>query len=940
MKPIIQNVEEISNAVYGEEIRKPLYEALDRISDSMYKYQMMDAMPEMVRRYIGDDETHAITANGCTCTYYNEGSIRVSGTPSSATTYFNITGDGYTTTLPEWIGEAKQFYIYSEPYVSGINMRCNWYDANGDTLGAPYDSTYNGQLHIVTVPEEAHGLLMRIQVSTSFSGTTTTVRYHILTVPYKTLLALPQKLTEEDRVQIRENIDAACATTVEGYRTESMTDIAQECIDLLTPGLQKTHYGVTFTLLEDGWTRLEGTSTGSGFWNFYWTGSEGAPPPKMVKGQTYQVTFFARDYGENTGYGGMSVYSYIGSTQQPRVLYATASAPIKFFTYENEWTNILFRFNTANTYKYSGDIKVTIFPVGLNAVQTVYQSLNSVAKQIARENIEAAHTSEVLALSSQTLTTAQKQAVRNNIDAPGSSEVLHVTSQSLTEAQQKATRENIDAIGEDRYNDEVDIDVLNAEQSSYTSSVVNGVTYEPDTDGYWTITGTADSNGSWKSMISSSTTLPSYFVKGAPYYLDFNCGTVPIRVYWYVWNDGTTSSSYTDYSENTVITVPEKAVGVVIRFQISAGATVNETVKYTLQRVRHGWIDSRDVEKYYETNIIDTSDAINSLLESTGYCHLGPGVFYITKAIVMPEGSTLTGCGRSTVIRLTQDSTATYALKMQKFCTLTDLRLSGSLNENPVSTKGNRTGVLFTANYDGSLSGGAYTSTHCMMSNVTIDNFNANGMTCTNTSRNYAEGLNLVNCHISHCYTGLNIAYASEYSKYTNLVIDNCHTGCVNNGGNNMFVGCTFHATTIGFYIDGDATFNGSTVLNPGHGSAVGCTFNHIGNVANGVGSAITVKNVDQGFVFDGCQIWYGTIDLRSSYSIMFSGCEFGKSTDANNQEIGMKFNINGGTTVIAACVFHKDNTFAPDFSGVTSSAKLRMSGCYGGVTGNEITGS
>lgn len=65
-----------------------------------------------------------------------------------------------------------------------------------------------------------------------------------------------------------------------------------------------------------------------------------------------------------------------------------------------------------------------------------------------------------------------------------------------------------------------------------------------------------------------------------------------------------------------------------------------------------------------------------------------------------------------------------------------------------------------------------------------------------------------------------------------------------------------------------------ATPSNDGHGSCVASTFNHCGQYG------IAAYNIDNGYVFDACQIFFGGIYVNNSTGIRFSNCQLrGDST-------------------------------------------------------------
>lgn len=346
--------------------------------------------------------------------------------------------------------------------------------------------------------------------------------------------------------------------------------------------------------------------------------------------------------------------------------------------------------------------------------------------------------------------------------------------------------------------------------------------------------------------------------------------------------------------------------------------TYNISTSPTITTDSNGWLQAIDTDTESEAGKTDMSGAIMSMLTSTGYCHLGEGIFYVNGGIDMPKGSTLVGCGDATTIRLLQSTTNGYCVRMSDYNTIKDVSFSGSYSDIATPTaEGSRDGVRFEGDYEGSPS---VRASSCKMDNVTIRNFTGNGILCNETSISPEDGLYATNVYVERCYCGLNIKRYSEFNKITNLMSSYCKIGIINNGGNNVFTACTVRATDIGFYIDGSSP-------NSAHGSMVGCTFCHTGANA---GSAITMENVTAGFVVSACQFWYNTVDLDSCQGIVFSGCEFGAGRSTDDAVV----NINGGNLVsFIGCVF-SDGT---DIN-VTNNSKVKFDGSYWSQSGTQVT--
>ena len=532
------------------------------------------------------------------------------------------------------------------------------------------------------------------------------------------------------------------------------------------------------------------------------------------------------------------------------------------------------------------------------------------------------------------------------------------TEQAPSAAQAAQARANLDTMSNDTLFDFNSYDVL--EYGSKVSKTHSGVSYVYNADGSWTISGTATAL-SRCNLIESMSTMPRFIVPGRRYKILLNGGTVALQVFWY---EGGSYTSYETYTEDAEFTVPE-VDGVLIRLMVPDGAQVSTTVHYkviaidygastgvinnyyypsttlnkteqifnntydinvspTITTDTNGWLQSVDTNTSEETGKTDMAPAIMAMLTETGYCHLGPGIFYVSGNIDMPEGSVLCGCGSTTIVRLLSSVASGYAIKMQSYNILRDMIVSGKYSAISVTTRGTRTGVLFAANHDGSEGETAFDSNFCTIENVWFENFSDSGLRCHNTSNNVRKGLHAIGIFARNCWAGINLDYYSEFNKFVNVCTSLCRYGCINNCGNNVFTSCTFHANSIGFYVDG-------TQPNSGHGTINGCTFCHVGSNA---GSAITIENMQNGFVISDTQIWYCSVDLTDSSGVSFVGCEFGRGTTDG----GATINVSGGNLVLfSGCTFMNDVTYPPDFN-IENNTKVRVLGCFGSASGEEIT--
>lgn len=315
-------------------------------------------------------------------------------------------------------------------------------------------------------------------------------------------------------------------------------------------------------------------------------------------------------------------------------------------------------------------------------------------------------------------------------------------------------------------------------------------------------------------------------------------------------------------------------------------------------------------------NNADRTSDIIAMLEQTGTCRLGPGDFFVHN-LHMPSFSTIVGSGHKTRVYLMPGIEDGYVIRLNEFCAVKDLCIIHPNDTTPSGNIGNTHGIVYQGTYNtdnSSDQGGKY----MQLSNLYIEGFDGGGITCYNTGYSTSSSILANNIHIRNCNVGINISYWSEYHKFTNVDCNACYYGCINNGGNNMFVNCGFNSNKVGFVIDnslGDKTNNA-------HGSAIGCTFNHQdGNN----GYAIKVINSTPGYIFEGCQIFYGKTLIENSEGIVFIGCNFG-----SNEGI----EINSGKTVLYnGCVFGTNPNITK-----TNNSYTRFANCYT-RSGSTVTG-
>ena len=351
---------------------------------------------------------------------------------------------------------------------------------------------------------------------------------------------------------------------------------------------------------------------------------------------------------------------------------------------------------------------------------------------------------------------------------------------------------------------------------------------------------------------------------------------------------------------------------------ISGGGTIentyNITTNPTITTDTNNWLQAVDDESTTEENATDMTGAIMSMLTDTGYCKLSPGTFYVSGNIDMPVGSMIEGCGKDTIVRLLSSVSNGYIFKPLKNNTICNMTLSGSKTNPSYSETTTRHGVYFVGNADGEEGATVVTAIHSILHDLFIENFTGSGIYCHNSGGGVKEALLATNIMIDACKVGINVDYFSEYHKFTNVITCACDIACINNGGNNVYTSCTFHGNK-GFVMD-------NAQHNPGHGSCVGCVFNHIGG---NTGTGIEIIGEYVPFVFDGCQNFYGKIVVKNSKGIVFSNMILG-----GNPNITVE---NSTAIMFDGCMFYQEPTIS-----ASGNTTFVFANCYRSDTGAAVT--
>lgn len=412
------------------------------------------------------------------------------------------------------------------------------------------------------------------------------------------------------------------------------------------------------------------------------------------------------------------------------------------------------------------------------------------------------------------------------------------------------------------------------ESFTKTSSVHEGVSYQWDDDSsrcFVEGTATADSVGVY--MWNEQSKLigypyPCYPGDVVQYMLETTDTHIYVDVSYYI---GSEWVYYHHFNKDFVSVIPEGASGMRMRLSVAAGTEVDGSIKVHAFNTA----SNKTLQKGCPVLIpsdFDCQAVIEQLLTTYGGVQLGKGTYYIGGTINMPENSVIRGMGAGTVIQA-RGAAVTY-IKAAKNCIIEDLYIKGTAVDGLPLVDGTHNAILI----DGA--GGSSYIYNPKISKVSISNIPGAGIHVQNTGGDPLNSVTISDCQIWWCFNGILLNYGGEYTRVSNTSVFQCYHGVDNSSGNNKFTGCDFSSNFNAMVVADPSVKPESYTSNNGHGSFVGCTFNHSNN---NEGYAIIIFGLEHGMVFEGCQFWYGTLFFSENDSpALFNGCEFRGTADTS----------------------------------------------------------
>lgn len=413
----------------------------------------------------------------------------------------------------------------------------------------------------------------------------------------------------------------------------------------------------------------------------------------------------------------------------------------------------------------------------------------------------------------------------------------------------------------------------------------------------YTISGTSGSSMAFVNIYGATSVVPMFFLMPGEYTvaLDTNDDGIGIRIVIYPEN-----GDYYLYDvvgrDSITFTLP-KIVGILIRYQVAANATVNGTAKVLMTHTFNPYIKSTN-------DTTDRANEINHRLYGCGACFLLPGTFY-AKTIRMPIGSMLSGCGEASKIYVDQ-SVINNAIITSEKCTVCNLSLYGS--ETDITLDGNVVGVGNGTQTRCGILWGTEGARSIVISKCRFLGFTCAGIMAADTGGGSDCGGSISDCFFTNNNVGIYIRKDSEYLKITNCTISRNYYGYLNRGGNNDLCGCSVDSNVINAQIDEDEGTNN------GHGTITGCSFNHA-NLNEGYG--LIIKNTGR-MIVSNCNFYYSKVLLQSTNGNVINGCGFGSEC---------ALEITGGScNLITNCIVKSTDEFPIT---LTNNSTSRMINCF-----------
>lgn len=288
------------------------------------------------------------------------------------------------------------------------------------------------------------------------------------------------------------------------------------------------------------------------------------------------------------------------------------------------------------------------------------------------------------------------------------------------------------------------------------------------------------------------------------------------------------------------------------------------------------WIFMNNEERAYGEDISD-------LVAAGGHIKLGPGSYICgsgNDGVDIPANTVIEGDGLSRTIVWIKSGTTTMFKITNPNIEFRNLMLAGTETLNiSASAARTQTGVFVSKDATAGTD-----ARRCLFDNVCITQFGLYGLHIENTGSDgglvHTPPVRIHNCYFIDNFFGLHLNIRAEYNLITDSIFTQNNQAIWNIGGNNQIDNCMLNNNKIAF-------IGNSQHDNDSHSSITGCQFNH--NTQH----AVYVFNMDNGYLFTGCQFYDAKIELMNCQQFTFVGNFFGSATlDITNPQFSTSKNF------------------------------------------------
>lgn len=290
----------------------------------------------------------------------------------------------------------------------------------------------------------------------------------------------------------------------------------------------------------------------------------------------------------------------------------------------------------------------------------------------------------------------------------------------------------------------------------------------------------------------------------------------------------------------------------------------------------------------------DTSALRNALARGPGIVRVGKG-YYRWGDVQIPEGVTLAGQGKATIIR-SNGAMCIFRQANVGDWVLRDLVLDGEATGSWRKRKDAGKSGLFTEG--------------CRSFEVIgVTGRNFEGAEFQFTRSKGTNGGCLDRLSATGCYAGVRFGFRGEYLTATKLNCDSNVVGCAIHAGNTSIATSSFCGNIDGMLIEDKE--NGS------HGTVANSLFNHNDRYA------LISRNVKNGMAISNCCFFYGTLQIEDSAGVNITSslvsCSVhtsGSSINrfAGNHIIPLKWKFTFGPNEIVDGNFTKEGRWSPNY--------------------------